>query len=427
MNGNESRPSSPGDGRAANPSRYLFTLTDGGGTVPPELGVARRLIERGHHVTVLADVSMAAEARRTGASYLPWTVAPAGELRDWQQQSPARLARDMVEHMITGPAPDQARDVAGALEETRPKLVLSSFFAFGSMIAAEAQRVPFDVLLPNIYPLPAKGLPPTGAGLAPAHGPLGRLRDRSVKTITARMFDRYALAPINSLRADSRLDPITTTWDQIRHANRQLILTSPAFDFPAELPENARYMGPVLDDPVWASDAVWTEPTGEGPIVLVAMSSTFQNQIGCLQRILDALGTLPVRGVVTTGPAIQTETLRAPSNVSVIASAPHRKVMRQASLVITHGGHGTVIKSLAAGLPLVILHHGRDQSDNAIRVTARGAGIAVPRRAPAGKIAFAVTKILGSPSYKAAAEKLGHAVARDAAANTALLLDELEN
>ncbi len=27
---------------------YLFALVDGGGTVPPELGVVRRLVERGH-------------------------------------------------------------------------------------------------------------------------------------------------------------------------------------------------------------------------------------------------------------------------------------------------------------------------------------------------------------------------------------------
>ena len=38
---------------------YLFALTDAGGTVPPELGVVRRLVERGHRVTVLADESMA--------------------------------------------------------------------------------------------------------------------------------------------------------------------------------------------------------------------------------------------------------------------------------------------------------------------------------------------------------------------------------
>ena len=50
-------------------------------------------------------------------------------------------------------------------------------------------------------------------------------------------------------------------------------------------------------------------------------------------------------------------------------------------VVVTHGGHGTVMKALAAGVPLVILPHGRDQADTAARVTARSAGIALKRTA----------------------------------------------
>ena len=58
------------------PRRYLFALVDGGGTVPPELGTARRLVERGHHVTVLAEDSMLADVRSTGATFRPWVEAP---------------------------------------------------------------------------------------------------------------------------------------------------------------------------------------------------------------------------------------------------------------------------------------------------------------------------------------------------------------
>ena len=32
---------------------------------------------------------------------------------------------------------------------------------------------------------------------------------------------------------------------------------------------------------------------------------------------------------------------------------------------MTHGGHGTVVRALAAGVSLVVLPHGRDQADNA--------------------------------------------------------------
>ncbi len=180
------------------------------------------------------------------------------------------------------------------------------------------------------------------------------------------------------------LAPLGSVWDLFSLARRQLVLSSRAFYFPCQLPANAQFVGPVLDDPAWASDAGWTEPGGEGPLVLVAMSPTFQDHAQCLQRIIDALGTLPVRGVVTAGPAIKVEDLVAPANVSVMAAAPHTLVMGRAALVATHGGHGTVMKALAAGRPLVVQHHGRDQADNAVRVSARGAGKAVPRRVQRG-------------------------------------------
>ncbi len=116
--------------------------------------------------------------------------------------------------------------------------------------------------------------------------------------------------------------------------------------------------------------------------------------------------------------------LRAPANVAVVASAPHRLVLPHADLVVTHGGHGTVIKALAAGVPLVILHHGRDQADNAVRVTARGAGVAVPRTASAQRIATAVTDVLGDPAYRRSAARLGEAITRDA--ESGMLVSELE-
>lgn len=425
MTDGESAGGSGAPAASASARTYLFALTEAGGTVPPELGVARRLVERGHRVTVLADGSMADEARATGAAYLPWSAGPAGEFRDWELRTPTSLARGMSDHMITGPAPGQAADTTKAIDALQPDLVLTSFMGVGAMIAAEAREIPFDVLIPNTYPLPSPGAPPLGTGLPPGRGPLGRLRDRAVNAGTVRLIDTYALAPINALRSERGLDPIVHTWDQLHRARRMLVLTSAAFDFPAAIPENVRYVGPILDDPAWAAGEAWTPPAGEGPLVLVAMSSTFQNHVECLQRIADALGSLPVRGLVTTGPAVSPDAIRAPANVTVVASAPHREVLPEAGLVVTHGGHGTVIKALAAGLPLVILHHGRDQPGNAVRVTARGAGIAVSRRASARTIARAIVEVLDDPAYREAAAELGRAVARDAAGSA--LLDELES
>jgi len=218
--------------RSLNERTYLFALTDAGGTVPPELGVVRRVVERGHRVTVIADESMATQVERTGAEVLTWTRR-SEEFRDWELRGPLAQARGMADHMLVGPATQQADDASAAIDDVEPDLVVTSGFALGAMIAAESREVPFDLLMPNVYALPADGMPPFGAGLRPARGPLGRARDRAARVAGARLIDRYALRPLNDLRAAHGLDAIPTLWAQMQLARRQLVLTSAAFDFPA--------------------------------------------------------------------------------------------------------------------------------------------------------------------------------------------------
>ena len=292
-------------------STYLFALVDGGGTVPPELAAARRLVERGHVVTVLAEDSMAPDVRATGATYRPWVEAPNrpdrrpehDPYRDWEVSSPLQLFDRLLDLQFIGPARGYIADVDAAVAERRPDLVVCSQFAFGAMTAAEAAGIPFDVLMPNIYLLPAPGMTPIGSGTRPARGPLGRTRDRMTRAVMQRVWDK-GRGRLNEIRQECGLPPVRHFMDQARAARRHLVMTSPDFDFPGRLPDNARYVGPVLDDPTWSGSEAWTAPAGTDPLVLVSLSSTFQDHEATLQRIVDAMGTLPVRAVVTTGPAL---------------------------------------------------------------------------------------------------------------------------
>jgi MGT family glycosyltransferase len=434
--GDDGRGGMPRRGRIAR-HRYLVAVVDGGGNVPPELGVVRRLLARGHDVTVLAEDSVAAEVGATGAEPLRWRHAPNRRdrrpendpCRDWECRYPWQLVDRLVKTVLVGPAAGYAHDVGDVITETRPSAVLCSMFCVGGMIAAEAAGIPFVVVLPNIYPLPAEGMPAFGIGLAPARGRLGRWRDRVVNALIEHQWDAKGLSGLNELRRQYGLSPLPHLLDQVRSANRQLVLTAREFDFAAALPPGARYVGPVLDDPAWAeTETPWTPPlaplSSDAPLVLVAMSSTFQDQRGCLQRVIEALAKLTVRAVVTTGPAIDPADLNPPENVTVVRSAPHRQVLEHTALVITHGGHGTVMKALAAGVPLLLMPHGRDQPDTAARVVTRGAGITLKRTARPAAIASAASRVLEMGSYRAAAQRLGEVVRREAGSDA--LVRELE-
>ena len=399
---------------------YLFALVDGGGTVPPDLAAVRRMVTRGHRVVVLAEDTMEDEVRATGATFQPWVRAvnrssrrPEHDpYRDWECKNPMQLFDRLIELQLVGPAPAYAADVDDAIAEHRPSAVVCSFFALGAMVAAEAAGLPFAVLFPNAYLLPAKGMPPFGMGLRPARGPVGRVRDRCLTAMTVRTWDRKGLPGLNQLRAERGLEPLEHFWDQVHRARREIVMTSPAFDFPAALPANARYVGPVLDDAGWCDP--YSPPPGDAPLVLVAMSSTFQDQAASMQRVIDALAALPVRAVVTTGPAVDPDDVVAPEGIVVIRSAPHTAVMKHAAVVVTHGGHGTVMKALAADVPMLVVPHGRDQPDNAARVVARGAGLMRKRSASAEQIRDALRQLLDDPSYRENAARLGAVIRRDA-------------
>jgi len=145
------------------------------------------------------------------------------------------------------------------------------------------------------------------------------------------------------------------------------------------------------------------------------MSSVYQAQAEILRRVAQALDRLDVRAVVTTGRAIDPLEVPAPGNVRVIRAAPHRQVLTEASVVITHAGHGSVLKALAAGVPLICMPQGRDQKDNTTRVLRLGAGVRISKRASEQQIAAAVRAVLDNSTYTQAAQRFAATLTAEAA------------
>ena len=405
-------------------TEILMTTWDGAGTTPPLMSVARALVARGHSVRVLADPTLRADVEETGAEWLSWTRAPhrteAGVdglfVNDWEPGLDGFAA--MRDGIAVGPAGAFAADVRDELERRRPDVMLTELLLFGPPVAAEAAGVPYVVLNPTINVVPAPGIPPFGQGLLPAAGEADRELHATAAEMGMAAWDE-ALPALNAARAEHGLEPLEHVLDQGRSAALTLVLTSAAFDLAGELPPVVKHVGPRLDDPLWAEDD-WTAPPGDDPLVLVALSSDFQNQGDLLGRIAAALGELPVRGVVTTGKGIDPADVPAGANVQVVRAAPHAAVLGEAAAVITHCGHGTTIKALAAGLPLVCLPMGRDQLDVAARVVHRGAGVRLDATAQPHAVAAALRDVLAEPSYREAAQRIAAAIAEETAEDRAV-------
>jgi MGT family glycosyltransferase len=400
-------------------AKYLFTMWDGGGNVPPELALAARLVARGHHVRVLADPTIEAEARAAGCEFSPWTTAPhrtsrAREhdiFRDYELKNPMEMIGRYIEDFLAKPAPRWIADTLATLDRHGADAIVTDFGIPTTLIAAEARGLASALILPNIWMYPTPGIPPMGPGFMPAAGPLGRIRDAVMRAISRRVFDK-ALPYFNDARRSLGLSPATSAHGQMQKADRILVLTSPQFDIlsPA-MPEHVRYCGPELSDPAWAEpwQAPWKDDDAR-PLIAVGLSSTFQDQVPTLNRIVDALSTLEARALVTLGITIDASEVKGRENVVVVPTAPHGQLFPQAAVVVTHCGHGTVMKALAAGVPLLCVPMGRDQNDTAARVVHAGAGLRIKPTASAHVIRESVNRLLTEATFRENAKRLARAI-----------------
>lgn len=160
-------------------------------------------------------------------------------------------------------------------------------------------------------------------------------------------------------------------------------------------------------DPTWAASAPVPDLPTDRPVVLAAFSSTFvTEQVDVLRRVVAALDSLPVTGVVGLGPAVDPADVPGTDRVRVHRAVPHEAVLARASVVVTHGGHGSVLKPLAHGIPVMCIPSFRHQKDNAVRLTERGAGLRLRPSASVPQIA-AVERLLVEPTFATAAQDLG--------------------
>jgi MGT family glycosyltransferase len=411
-------------------ARFLLAVIDGGGTVPPAIGLAGELVRRGHQVHVLADPTIEASARSAGCAFSPWRDAPHVNSRPEQTALIAamegrnplrafRVAKDFAGKELTRRFAD---DVVATLRDFPVDAVLADGLP-GILIGAQSSGLPTAALLAQTYLRPTPGLPLMGTGWSPGPGALRRARDTLAPRTASWLLGR-TLPRLNAVVARYGQPPLHDVFELFDRCTKVLVMTSPSFDFVApRLPANVRYVGPQLDDPPWA-EAEW-HSQGTDPLVLVATSSIFQHQVGLLQRIARALGQLPVRGLMTTGTAVDPDEIEAPPNVDVVQAAPHSRILPAASVVITHAGHGTTIKALAAGVPLVCIPMGRDQKDNTVRALRHGAGVRLSAKSTPDKIAAAVADLLGHPHYAAAARRFAQILAKEAA-TTPSAADEAE-
>ncbi|MBF6329583.1 glycosyltransferase [Nocardia transvalensis] len=270
-----------------------------------------------------------------------------------------------------------------------PELVVSDVLTAGGGMAAERLGVPWIELSPHPLYLPSKALPPIGSGLAAGEGLRGRARDVVLRGMTARALHRG-----ERQRAAARAS--VGLPEQDPGPDARLIATLPALEVERpDWPADTHLIGPLLWEP---TADVLPLPPGDEPLVMVAPSTAHTGVSGMAEGVVSALEGSGVRVAVSM---LGTP----PSNLPPWATAGlgrQDELLRHAAVVVGGGGHGLLVKSLLAGVPIVTVPGGGDQWELANRAARQGSSIVV-RPFSAEAVREAVRRTLDDPSYRAAA------------------------
>ncbi len=389
--------------------RFLVAAFGDPGHVFPAIALGRALRERGHEVTVETW-----EERRAAVEGAGLGFAAAEEYRMFPPPDP-----DSAEGAH---AAEAARALLPLLEEMRPHAVVSDILTLAPGLAAERAGIPLATLIPHIYPVVEPGRPFFAIGLRPARTPLGR----AVWRAGQRALDiglEQGRRDLNRQRARLELAPLERFHGGIS-PDLALVGTFPQLEYPRRWPAGVEITGPLSYELPHPEIEL---PPGNDPLILVAPSTAHDSGNHLVRTALAALADEPVRVVATTNRVKPQRPIEVPDNARLVEWLSYSQLMPAASLVVSHGGHGTVARALAAGTPVLISPIIGDMSETAMRVAWAGCGLSLPwRLCRPAPLRWATRRLLADPSFaRRATELASWARDHDGAARSAELVEGL--
>ena len=371
-----------GDARSM---RVLFTTLRNTSHFLPLIPFVDACRRAGHEVAVAAPGDLAERVAATGATFFPFDH-PGDEglrpywmrLRDASEEEARRIA---VGEIFAGACAGAALPgLLATMERWRPSIVVRESQEYAAIVAARKLGIPHIRVAITLRSAevevlgdaaPALDAHARGAGLPP--DPAGeRIRGEPALTLFPASLDPTADEPAPMRR-----------------------FRSPRKE-PAPLP------------------AFW--PGRLGAFVYATLGTVaggMEPARIAYRAVLDAVAGLPIRVLLTIGAELPLEALgEIPPNVHVERFVPQDDVLPHAAATLCHGGSGSVLGALAAGVPLVVAPLFADQPHNAERVAAAGAGLALPTRTTSAEaLRSALARVLEQPAFRAAARRVAAEIA----------------
>jgi MGT family glycosyltransferase len=401
-------------------ARFLITCWPFVGHLYPQVSVAHALRNRGHDVAFYSDESarpviqgegfklfrfVHVDQRRYEHIHALEAEVPATQPR----RQTLSVAMKAYRHMLADSIPEQVADLQPILARWRPDVLVTDPAMWGPILVVwETTGVPVALLTQMIGSMiPGPDAPPWGPGLPPPRSVGTRLLARVAQLgvdVVAHKMRRH----VNRIRARYGLHPMGCSVNAFTgRLPLYLIPSVPELDYNRrDQPPNVHYIGPCIwTKSVGAVPPDWLNELPADRPWIHATEGTAQYQVPFLLRAtVQALAGRPMEVILSTGQNRDPAALgldHLPPNVRVAQWLNHEEFLPRCTALVTTGGAATVLASLKAGVPLVVVPTFWDKSDNAQRVVEAGAGLRIaPRRCTPDRLRAAVMRLIEEPHFR---------------------------
>ena len=363
--------------------RVLFASTQSTGHFAPLIPFAQACRDAGHDVLVAGPPPVGELAYRAALAYEPVAGATPERLAEVGRMMSGRAGFERIaiattELFVGSHAKAALPDMLELVERWRPDIVARETAEVASLVAAEAH-----------------GIPDVRVGIALA-------------TPSEDWWLAMASGAVDSLRAEAGV-PGDPGADRARRAPVLTQVPMLLDEHQGELPAFVRRYRVVTPPTPGPPADWWEDPTA--PLVPVSFGTVVPADghfPGLYRDVIDALADVDARVLVTVGRnADPAELGPLPANVHVERWVAQASVMPHAAAMVAHGGAGTTLAALVAGVPLVLLPLSADQPINARRIAELCAGVSLDGgRTGVPWLAAAVARVLEEPAYRAAARRV---------------------
>ena len=408
-------------------ARFLVTCWPFVGHLYPQISVAHALRDRGHEVAVYSHESARAVVESEGFTLFPFEHVDDQRyerIHALEAKVPARtpplrtlsVAMQAYRDMVAGSIPEMVEDLVPIIGRWRPDVIITDPALWASILVVwELTGVPVALLTQMIGSMiPGPDAPPWGPGLRPPRTFGTRLLARAVELgtdVVAHNMRRF----VDRIRAQYGLRPMGCSINAFTgRLPLYLIPSAPELDYNRrDQPANVHYIGPcVWTRPAGAASINWLDTLSlDRPWVHVTEGTAQYQEPFLLRAAAKGLAGERVEVILTTGQfSRDPEALGLhglPTNVHVERWVSHEDLLPRCAVLVTTGGAATVLASLKAGVPLLVVPTFWDKNDNAQRVVEAGVGLRLgPRRCTPDRVRAAVMRLIEEPSFRENAQRM---------------------